>query len=426
MPITQSNRGKGMRKKILLFLVSVLLCLTACNNDSISSEKEPISKTSVSNKVQFPVKSLLSNEEASLKITNKDCKEGGKLPSEKITVMDFNPDWAYNHVPHIIVFKGKLIAMWSSGKTNEDDLGQRVMYSVSEDFYNWSEPKPLLESKMGIYSMTICSADGFYDCGDTLYAYCGSTELMKSVLRENGTLRPEKDTTPDMIINTVKYVFSTNDGVNWNGPTEIKSLFSTTQNVINSANGRDIAFIGAACRYNDSKIPATWNSGNADITDAEKSGVGSFCEACGYITDDNIIHMLIRNNSGFLYHAQSLDNGETWSSIAKTNFANEQSMANAGRLPDGTYYIIANSDQTPSWDRLPLYLYTSSDGYNYNTRYIIRNEDDYEMQKDGIMKGGHYAYPTTVIYGDYMYIIYSKQKEVIELTRIDLNNIIDF
>ena len=74
-----------------------------------------------------------------------------------------------------------------------------------------------------------------------------------------------------------------------------------------------------------------------------------------------------------------------------------------------------------------LYHYKCrKDGYNYDTRYIIRNETDYKMQKVGIAKGGYFAYPTTLIYGNYMYIIYSMQKEVIEVTRIDLTKIIDF
>ena len=101
-------------------------------------------------------------------------------------------------------------------------------------------------------------------------------------------------------------------------------------------------------------------------------------------------------------------------------------MSNAGRLPDGTYYIICNSKELDTWDRLPLYMYTSKDGYNYDTRYIIRNETDYKQQQEGIAKGGYFAYPTTLIYGSYMYIIYSMHKEVIDVTRVDLTQIIDF
>ena len=60
---------------------------------------------------------------------------------------------------------------------------------------------------------------------------------------------------------------------------------------------------------------------------------------------------------------------------------------------------------------------------NFNKRYIIRDETDYQMQQSGIAKGGSFAYPTTLIKDGYMYIIYSKQKEIIEVTKFDLGQI---
>ena len=412
--------------KIIAFFLAVLLCgLVGCESAYKSSEQDSSDTDNdvQSTQVSFPVEKKYSDEQLALMFTNAKVMEGGKIPSERSRVAEFDPDWAFSHVPYLVEFKGKLYAMWNSGRVNEDDLGQRVMFSCSDDFYNWSKPIPLVDTQMGVYSEAILGTAGFYVSGDTLYAYYSKTELRAEVLRENGTLRPENDATPEDVLSTQGYCFSTTDGINWTEPVKYNS-FSTTQNAVTGANGREFIFIGASCRYNDEHSPVAWNISGADTSlITETTG---FCEACGLITPDNIVHMLVRNDSGYLYHSASYDNGETWGTLCKTDFAVESSMANAGQLPDGTYYIICNSKELNTWDRLPLYMYTSKDGYNYDTRYIIRNETDYKMQKAGIAKGGYFAYPTTLIYGNYMYIIYSMQKEVIEVTRIDLTKIIDF
>jgi hypothetical protein len=52
----------------------------------------------------------------------------------------------YSHHSSLTFFQGRFFAIWSNGHTNEDDLGQRVLLSTSEDFDHWTEPRPLLIS----------------------------------------------------------------------------------------------------------------------------------------------------------------------------------------------------------------------------------------------------------------------------------------
>lgn len=76
-----------------------------------------------------------------------------------------------------------------------------------------------------------------------------------------------------------------------------------------------------------------------------------------------------------------------------------------------------------NWKRTPLSIFVSEDGYNFDKQYIIRDETDYTMQQDGLYKGGAFAYPEAIIQGDYLYVLYSKEKEVMEITRIAIQDI---
>ena len=71
---------------------------------------------------------------------------------------------------------------------------------------------------------------------------------------------------------------------------------------------------------------------------------------------------------------------------------------------------------------MPLHLYVSKDGYNFDTGYILRDEP-YNQQRSGYAKGGPYAYPEVLFAGEYMYVLYSKQKEVMEISRVKLSDI---
>ena len=67
-------------------------------------------------------------------------------------------------------------------------------------------------------------------------------------------------------------------------------------------------------------------------------------------------------------------------------------------------------------------LYTSEDGFNFDKSYVIRDEF-VKICKHGYSKGGHYGYPECIIVDGFMYVIYSKQKEKMEITAFDLKQL---
>jgi len=373
----------------------------------------------------YPATPRYTPEESAQLITNKNAKNMGKLPSDRVLIADFDPDWAYCHHASLAYFKGKLYASWSQGRTNEDDLGQRVMLSVSSNFSDWSDPVPIVDSMMGLYSETVLTSQRFYCNGDTLYLYFSKLEYTYESLQENHTLRPlDKDGygVADALYNTA-YAIYTTDGVNWSEPQEL-AVGGGVQAPIKTAGGREIFFTGQGVLYNDDKNGLAWLPFSIDrsyVNDAIKRGANILTEGCGYETDDYVLHLLMRSNAGYLWQSESYDNGKTWSKVYKTNFAVDASMSNSGRLPDGRYYIICNP--VFNWKRTPLSIFVSEDGYNFDKQYIIRDETDYTMQQDGLYKGGAFAYPEAIIQGDYLYVLYSKEKEVMEITRIAIQDI---
>lgn len=364
-------------------------------------------------------------EAAALRISNIDARDMGKIPSQRALVAEFNPEWAYAHHAYIEFFNDRWYIAWSSGKVNEDDLGQRIMYAVSDDFLQWSEPKILMDSTPGWYSDTVLSCYGFYKSKDRLYIYITMQEFLPSSLRENGMLRPEGEDSKDVLYR-YRYMKSTTDGENWSEAIHVTSG-GGTQYVTSGANKRRFFFDMTDAFYNDDGNAAVWNiSGLSEeqIIRAGDRGASLLCEAAGYMTPDGTMHMLNRSNAGRLWHSQSQNNGETWGESYPTNFLVESSQFNVGRLPDGRYYIVCNSKKHPCWDRIPLLLYISEDGYIFDKVFTIRDERDYRQQKLGMYKGGYFAYPTTVIRNGYMYICYTKQKETVEVTRIALSDIL--
>ena len=79
-------------------------------------------------------------------------------------------------------------------------------------------------------------------------------------------------------------------------------------------------------------------------------------------------------------------------------------------------------DTLNHYGRTPLVLSISADGKSFNQHFIIADEN-YNLKKEGLWKGGQYGYPYSFIYKDYMYVIISRQKEAIEVIRFKINQL---
>lgn len=121
------------------------------------------------------------------------------------------------------------------------------------------------------------------------------------------------------------------------------------------------------------------------------------------------------------YAAFSFDDGKTWTTPTRTTFPDACARSNAGRLPDGHFYVINNIlPMSPKkGGRALLAVSLSDDGLEFDRTAVLRFVAP-PRRYEGKAKGLGYAYPHSVVFGKYLWVIYSVNKEDIEVARIPL------
>jgi len=368
-------------------------------------------------------------------ITNISKYPRKKAESVIGTVYTPEGDWFYSHHPHITYFKNRFVAIWSNGRINEDDLGQRVMIAESWDGETWEKQHPLLTPGMLGDETLVLTAAGFHVYGDTLYVYYGRYNYVLEECADSIT-RPKSDVGH---YNTDLGYISTKDLENWTAPVSMGisiipnhgPQFTNSGRLIISGNvmfpytddprGIDgFRITGIYGDYFGDKKPVDDSESIHKITAYNKWDARLICEGSFYQTDDNVLHMMLRSNTVTLWHSESRDNGESWSAPVITGYTDDGSKSHFGRLPDGRIYGVSNPIVRSGRD--PLAMCISEDGEHFDRHYILRDEP-YKMKKEGLYKGGLYAYPHTFIKDGYMYVIYSKRKETIEVTKLNVDQL---
>lgn len=380
--------------------------------------------TPVVEKPLFPAMPTMSHKEAARRINNYGVTPQGKVPCEWVNPTAFDENMAFAHHPGMTMFKGELFVSSSAGIKDEDVAGQHMRIYSSKDFVNWKEPVDF-EVSQGTHGKTCHMPSHMYATDEALYAYYEEHEYGPSCFDENGEpIGKDMDNAqPGEILNRRVMRRTTTDGANWSEPEQVPMSYWTNEAPRPAMDGWLFAGAGP-------KVARTKDSRGFDIElvgptaeqyqNALNRGAPLLTESTWYQMDNGLLRMFLRSNAGYLWMSESYDNGDTWTEILPTRFANDATMANMGRLPDGRYYYVG----TPVWNngRFPLALCLSDDGYTFDKMYVIR-DDIYELKIPGWAKGGQYGYPEVLIRGDYMYITYSRVKEVMEVARIKLSDI---
>ena len=121
------------------------------------------------------------------------------------------------------------------------------------------------------------------------------------------------------------------------------------------------------------------------------------------------------------YASFSFDDGKTWTPATRTNFPDSCACSNAGKLPDGQVYVINNIiPMAPRPGGLSmLAISLSRDCVRFDRSAVIRFVSPPQRHK-GIFKSMGYQYPHSVVVGEHLRVIYSVNKEDIEVARIPL------
>lgn len=332
-------------------------------------------------------------------------------------------DWTYSHHQSLGEFQGRLFAIWSSSRRDEDSPGQRVMYAVRSQSGQWSRPRILFQPDLQPDGRPrVLTAAGFHAHQGTLVAYAGDY----SIDRKSTRLLARTST----------------DGDNWSKALDLHVPVCPNHGPQPTASGRLIIAGNTAFPYTDDpaglggwKMTGIYPAAMEPFQDNPSTfwdlakrmkWPANLCEGAFYQTGDKVLHMLLRatniarpaENAGqwCLWETRSADNGATWSAPRPTQFSNTDTKFHFGRLPDGRFYCVGNP---VGGGRIPLVLSTSRDGLRFD-RHFILGDTPYQRRFAGKYKGGHYGYPHTLVHDGSLYVIVSRQKEAVQVLRVPL------
>ena len=402
---------------------------------AISTFKESFESHTFKNALTYPTDYMavyeLTNDDMIpyIKMINNTAASMTWLDSEKVRI--YTPDgteeaWYYSHHTFMTQFKGKYYAVYSSGNRNEDDCRQRIMMATSENFYDW-DIQVFQDSRYGDHSDMVLYCMGIYTDGETLSVMFDTWEYGADGLRKNpdgSDLRPEHGT-GSLSYRKGPYITQSTDGKTWSEPVIMGGnidglLLAGNHSPFMISTGRIIWPGFAASAYtDDATLKNSWVGVSSPLAPGEAEC--KMTESAVFEHANGTLFMYSRigsSSDNTLVAAASTDGGATWTDSYHVNILNVGAKFQLGTLPDGRYYYLGNPDS----NRSSVVLMVSDDGINFNKWYFLE-DDEYEMMKDGMYKGGLYGYPTSYFDDEYMYVIYSLHKESVEVLRVPLASI---
>lgn len=351
---------------------------------------------------------------------------------------------AFNHHPQVVSQNGRLYATWSNGVRHEDDVGQRMVLSVSEDGgETWSDPETVADCQHESGGYAVVTSEGVRAHDDLLVAYYGVYEYTEAGLakRHRGESFASLADPPDewwRESQRTEMRISKDGGRSWSAPTTVVEGFVPNFRPFPTDSGRLIMPGNLTFPFTDDPAGmADWTvsgipglpEGYVDSPEGFWKGCrhrgddAAYCEGSFYQTDDGTIHMLLRveGDPDTLAVTESDDDGETWSEPRLTEYTDCQARFQFGRLPDGRYFGLNCPD--PDSNRTPLVLAVSDDGRVFDTHYVLGDDPATGPRIDGAHKGGRYGYPNCHVADGTLYVIHSVSKEDVALVRVPLSDL---
>lgn len=350
-----------------------------------------------------------------------------RLPLTRQMIARPASGWTYAHHAHLGRLGKTLVAIWSSGRRDEDAPGQRVLCSTSLDGRSWTEPRVLAD----------VITDGTRDGEELVLTACGLHTHAGRLVAYVGCYRAAADNRP--ISESRLFAMTTTDLVTWTPLQDLHLPVIPNHGPQALRSGRLVIAGNVAFPYTDDPAGLSgWQMTGiypADRTDMRddpgifwrvREWVGypvALCEGAFMQTNDGVVRMLLRSTghafAGRLWASESRDDGATWSYPVETGVTDCDTKFHLGRLPDGRFYYVGCPDPAHREVRSALVLSLSRDGRHFDQHVMIADEP-YQRSAEGRYKHGEYGYPHTLIDGDALLVIISRQKEAIELLRIPL------
>jgi len=387
----------------------------------------------------------LARDDLSSPITNRFGEvDPVRLDAEHLPVFRGREGQSFNHQAQL-AFDGRILyASWSSCARDEEEAGQQMVMAVSGDAgRTWSAPSVVAPSRPGRFAPSVVVSSGLRVHDGVLVAYYGEWERYEARRdkgREEARLAAGQQTCFD--VRTEARV-SRDRGATWSEPVAVVRDQFGFMPPAPTRTGRLILPGHLTCAWTDDPagldgwqramppgLPADYrddwygHARGAEILGLEHR----FNEANFFETDDGIVHMMLRNENGTRMGVmESRDDGRSWSRPRMTGYTNSVSRSHFGRLPDGRWFCVncptpSAADRPPSTrtPRTPVVLALSEDGVTFDRHYIIGDDEQGVPRVPGYLKHGRYGYPFLAMVGDTAVVVYSTNKEDINVARFTL------
>ncbi len=357
--------------------------------------------------------------------------------------------WTYNHQPYLAYWNGKFYLQYLSAVFEEHHAPGRTLIMTSEDGRTWSNPKVVFpkyrlprirkgehmapaDVPEGTYSV-MHQRMGFYIAPNgrlltlAFYGFCATHRHSPNT--GNGLGRVVREIYRDGSFGPI-YFIRYNRHAGWNESNTSYPFYKTSP---------DKGFLEACEALLSNKLVTLqwWEEdrgkdgfypidpgavkGAYDFKATIVSSRGAGKAFCFYRRPDGVTVGLWKNQ----WSALSPDDGKTWTPITKSPTLRVCGAKLWGqRTKDGRYALVYNHTQVRS-NRFPMVVMTGDDGYEFDNMLCLHGEVP-PMRYKGFAKVWGPQYIRGIIPGngdppgDYLWNVYSVNKEDIWITRTRL------
>ena len=338
-------------------------------------------------------------------------------------------DFTYHHNAVIEFWKGRFYVAWTAAPRSEWTDPFRGMVSSSENGVDWTEPidpfgegdaayidyfyqRPGSSSTDRIRAVN-CAPRNFLATDEKLYLW-----TLGNVRRDSGR-------------DWLGRIAWTEDGETWHeiAPEELDRLqqdhgLGNTRNqgsnkkFIHLSDGRLMASGGTTYPITTDPTGLTgWTGPAIDLGECEDPG-----EPNSYEGPDGVLHGIVRWGTR-IWHTYSEDAGNSWTTMTRQEgFPDNPGNKDFGSLPNGMIWYVGGPKPG---SRMELVLGLSRDGWNFDRNYLVRWEPItpvwYSEGKSEDRPG--YEYPAALYHDGFLYVVYSRTRDWIELSKVDLSEI---
>ncbi len=341
----------------------------------------------------------------------------------------------FSHHGFLAYYKEVLFASWDSQARDENTSGQQGMFRYSTDEgKTWSDPRPLfppladnVPASKTLRPNPFQTSQGFVNIDDRLYAVtCVDKELTEKVYRFNEVSRVRigfraREVRANGTLGEIFWLSDTAPSPEPGYPAfpageqslvgKLQAHFKEPANLPQLLFGQRIyPDSGDGHCMNEPCTPWRLDNGTWVRLYRDEGSIEAKDR-------DEVENSKSRRN----YAAFSFDGGKAWTTPTRTNFPDSCARSNSGRLPDGQFYVINNIlPMTPrKGGRSMLAISLSRDGLNFDRMTVLRFVTP-PQRHEGKAKSIGYQYPHSIVVKDHLWVIYSVNKEDMEVARVPL------